>query len=47
MGGHVKGAATVRTTAEVVLGELEELAFSREFEAATGYQELRIRRPTL
>lgn len=42
IGGHCKGAATVRTTAEIVLGVMPALAFSREFESATGYKELAI-----
>ena len=42
VGGHCKGAAPVRTTAEIVLGVMPSLVFSREFEAATGYQELQI-----
>tara|TARA_B100000524_G_scaffold326710_1_gene210370 strand:- start:779 stop:1114 length:336 start_codon:yes stop_codon:yes gene_type:complete len=42
VGGHVKGPATVRTTAELVLGAMPALSFGREFEPATGYLELRI-----
>ena len=43
VGGHVKGAATVRTTAEVVLGVLPSFAFSRVTDEVTGYKELSIR----
>lgn len=42
IGGHCKGAATVRTTAEVVLGVMPELKFTREIDEATGYLELQI-----
>jgi predicted DNA-binding protein with PD1-like motif len=43
VGGHVKGVATVATTAEVVLAELTDLAFFREPDAVTGYAELVVR----
>jgi hypothetical protein len=42
LGGHIKGPAIVATTAEVVLGEMGDLDFSRELDDATGYQELQI-----
>ncbi len=42
IGGHCKGAAHIRTTAEVMLGELPELEFTRTLDPATGYQELQI-----
>ena len=46
-GGHVAYGCTVRTTAEVLLALLPEWSFSRQFEPATGYQELVVtpRRP--
>jgi uncharacterized protein len=40
IGGHLKDGSLVRTTAEVILGEAPNLAFRREFDAATGYPEL-------
>ena len=42
IGGHCKGAAPVRTTAEVILGSLPALTFAREMDEATGYKELQI-----
>ena len=42
IGGHCKGAAPVRTTAELVLGALPELQFSRAHDEVTGYKELQI-----
>ena len=40
--GHLKGPALIRTTAEVVLGELDELSFERGWDESTGYAELQI-----
>jgi len=42
VGGHCKGAFTIRTTAEIVIAELPGISFSRGFDAATGYKELHI-----
>jgi predicted DNA-binding protein with PD1-like motif len=42
-GGHVAPGCIVRTTAEVLLALLPEWAFSREPDAATGYDELVVR----
>ena len=42
-GGHVAPGCMVRTTAEVLLALLPDWAFSREPDAATGYQELVVR----
>ena len=42
IGGHLCSGSLVRTTAELVLGLLPELRFSRELDPATGYAELRI-----
>jgi predicted DNA-binding protein with PD1-like motif len=42
-GGHVAYGCTVRTTAEVLLALLPEWRFSREPDAATGYDELVVR----
>ena len=39
-GGHVMPGCIVRTTAEVVLAPLPGWAFSRQYDAATGYKEL-------
>ena len=43
IGGHCKGPAVVRTTAEIIVGLLPDLEFSREHDEATGYLELQIR----
>lgn len=43
LGGHVAPGCIVRTTAEVLLAVLDELTFTREPDAATGYAELAIR----
>lgn len=39
-GGHLKDGAIIRTTAEIVLAELDGVCFSREFDKETGYNEL-------
>jgi len=43
MGGHLLVGCEVRTTAEIVVGELPGLSFRREPDPATGYRELVIR----
>ena len=43
LGGHVAPGCIVRTTAEVLLALLPDWRFSREPDAATGYDELVIR----
>lgn len=42
MGGHALEGCVVRTTAEVVLGELDGLDFSRPVDSETGYDELHV-----
>lgn len=44
VGGHLLDGCIVRTTAEVVLGELTALSFARQPDAVTGYRELAINR---
>ena len=44
IGGHLVEGCLVYTTAEIVIGEARGLIFSREKDAETGYQELRIRK---
>lgn len=39
-GGHLKDGCIVGTTAEVVIGELEGIAFARKPDAQSGYDEL-------
>ncbi|MFH0978331.1 MAG: DUF296 domain-containing protein [Candidatus Woesearchaeota archaeon] len=41
-GGHLKEGCIVYTTAEIVIGALDVLAFSRTFDPKTGYKELKI-----
>ena len=41
-GGHLMDGSRVRTTAEIVLIELEELDFQRVMDQTTGYPELEI-----
>ena len=43
IGGHLLDGCRVYTTAEIVLGELPQLAFRRETDATSGYQELVVR----
>jgi predicted DNA-binding protein with PD1-like motif len=42
-GGHVGQGCIVRTTAEVLVGLLPEMRFSREEDPVTGYKELVVR----
>lgn len=42
LGGHMMAGCTVRTTLELVIGELDALAFSRQPCALSGYDELHI-----
>jgi uncharacterized protein len=42
-GGHVCAGCVVRTTAELLIASLPVGSLSREFDAATGYTELRSR----
>ena len=42
-GGHVAPGCIVRTTAEILLAVLDDVRFTREPDAATGYAELAIR----
>ncbi|HWK85062.1 MAG TPA: PPC domain-containing DNA-binding protein [Caldimonas sp.] len=44
VGGHLGYGCIVRTTAEVLVALLDAWDFSREHDAATGYDELAIRR---
>jgi uncharacterized protein len=42
IGGHLKDGCVVKTTAEVVIGILEDVSFKRVFDKDTGFQELEI-----
>jgi predicted DNA-binding protein with PD1-like motif len=41
-GGHLQEGSIVRTTAEVVIGELDDVVFRRPIDPATGWDELEI-----
>jgi len=41
-GGHLKEGSTVRTTAEIVIGILEDVSFERVDDPVTGYKELKV-----
>lgn len=43
-GGHLKDGSIVGVTAEVAIGEIEDLEFSREFDKESGYNELVVKR---
>lgn len=44
VGGHALDGCLVRTTAELVIGELTDLVFRRAQDAGTGYHELEVGR---
>jgi predicted DNA-binding protein with PD1-like motif len=44
VGGHLLDGCIVRTTAELVIGELADLDFRRPFDPGTGYRELEVAR---
>lgn len=44
VGGHLEDGSIVFTTAEIVVGELSQVAFARENDATTGYRELVVRK---
>ncbi len=44
IGGHLVEGCLIYTTAEIVIGEADELTFNREADAQTTYQELTIRK---
>ncbi len=46
IGGHLEEGCIVYSTVELVIGELEDLVFSREFEKETGFKELKISKNT-
>ena len=43
IGGHLKVGCVVKTTAEVVIGEVEDIEFLREDDERTGFKELKVR----
>ena len=42
IGGHVVSDMVVFTTAEIVVGECEQLTFKRELDSRTGFRELNV-----
>lgn len=44
IGGHLKDGTIIDTTCELVIYELTDYAFTREFDPETGYDELIIRK---
>jgi len=44
IGGHLKSPSIVDVTAEIVIGEIHNLAFEREFDKMTGYKELVVKK---
>ena len=40
LGGHIKENTIVGVTAEVVIGEITDMVFTRELDSQTGYEEL-------
>jgi len=46
IGGHMKEGCLIYVTAEIVIGELEDVEFSREFDENTGFKELVITEKT-
>jgi len=47
IGGHLKDGCLIYVTAEIVIGELDGLAFKREFDKETGFDELVISKQDL
>ncbi len=39
-GGHLKKGCIVRITAEIIIGEIPQLEFQREYDSETGFDEL-------
>jgi predicted DNA-binding protein with PD1-like motif len=44
IGGHVLDGCTIYTTAEVIIGEINDLVFDRVTDESTGWKELAIRK---
>ena len=47
VGAHLLEGCSIYTTAEIVIGELQDTAFYREVDSATGYDELYIKKQPL
>lgn len=44
IGGHLKDGCIIKTTAEVVIGEVEGTKFVREMDQSTGFSELVVKK---
>ncbi len=44
IGGHLKDGTIIDTTCEIVIYELKDYIFTREFDEETGYDELKIKK---
>ena len=44
VGGHLKSPSLVGVTAEILIGEIQNLVFEREFDKMTGYKELVVKK---
>ena len=42
IGGHLKEGCLINTTAEIIIGCLENCLFTREFDSITGFKELKV-----
>ena len=42
-GGHLKRGCIIYTAAEIVIGEIEDVSFSRKIDKTTGYKELEVK----
>lgn len=42
IGGHLLDGCIIYTTAEIVIGEVDDLTFSREYDPQTGFDELKV-----
>ncbi|MGY0373123.1 PPC domain-containing DNA-binding protein [Clostridium sp. JNZ J1-5] len=45
IGGHLLEGCIIYTTAEVIIGEIEEFVFVREYDDKTGFDELKVKEP--
>jgi len=42
VGGHLKEGCIINSTAEVIIGTLEDIQFTRDLDKNTGYRELKV-----
>lgn len=46
LGGHLKEGCLIHTTCELIIGKIDEVTFSREYDPETGFKELVIKENT-